>query len=277
MLVSIIIPTFNREAYLPKAVESVITQSYKDWELLIIDDCSNDDTYFSVLPYLKDCRIKYFYLSKNKGSFGVSFARNYGIKMSKGNYISFLDSDDYWLPDKLEKQLNFLIKNNLFICQTEEIWIRNNKFVNPKKKHKKIGGDIFEKSLELCMVSPSAVMLHKSIFEKLGLFDESLIACEDYDLWLRISLFYHIGLLEEKLVVKRGGHDSQLSKTPALDKYRIYSMHKLLANYNLPENKKNKLMSVLRNKIKIYMSGCLKRNKLEEYNHYKNFLNKIID
>ncbi len=271
MLISVIIPVYNREAFLPTAVTSVLNQTYKNIELLIIDDNSKDETYFSILNFLKDKRVSYYYLDKN---FGVSYARNFGIKKAKGDYIAFLDSDDYWLPEKLEKQIKYMLKNNFKICQTDEIWIRKGKFVNPKKKHRKIEGDIFEKSLELCIVSPSAVLIKKEVFENIGLFDENMPACEDYDLWLRASLKYKIGLLNEKLIVKRNGQDDQLSKLKGLDKYRIYSLLKLLKNYNIEKNKKEKVIEILTKKCEIYLNGLLKRNKLKEAEYYRRILDE---
>ncbi len=271
MLISVIIPVYNRPSFLPTAVESVLNQTYKDFELIIVDDNSTSDTYFSVYPYLKDKRITYYWLNKNRG---VSYSRNYGIKKSKGELIAFLDSDDYWLPEKLEKQIDYILKNNYSICQTEEIWIRKGKFVNPRKKHKKIEGDIFEKSLELCIVSPSAVLIKREVFEKIGLFDENLPACEDYDLWLRVSLHYKVGLLKEKLIVKRNGHEDQLSKLKALDRYRIYSLLKLLKNHNLDEKRKALVIQTLIKKAKIYINGCIKRGKKDEAEYYRNIIKR---
>jgi glycosyltransferase involved in cell wall biosynthesis len=275
MLISVIIPTFNRASYLPKAVESVISQTYKKWELIIVDDCSTDDSYFSVLPFMKDKRVSYYTLERDSGSFGVSYARNFGIGKSRGEFLAFLDSDDYWLPEKLEKQLDFMVKNCADICQTEEFWLRKGKIVNPRKIHKKISGNIFEKSLLLCIVSPSAVMIKKSVFKEVGCFDENMPACEDYDLWLRTSLRFEFGLLPEKLIVKRGGHDNQLSATPALDKYRIYSLLKIMKECNLSDENKDKLVKVLKKKIRIYLNGCLKRGKKEEAIYYSSILRNI--
>ncbi len=275
MLISVVIPTFNRATYLYKAVETVFSQTYSKWELIIVDDCSTDDSYFSLMPFIGDKRLRYFYLTKKRGSYGVSFSRNYGINQSNGDYVAFLDSDDYWLPEKLEKQLDFMLSNDLEISQTEEVWIRKGRKVNPRKIHKKISGNIFEKSLELCIVSPSAVMISKNVFKNTGFFDESMPACEDYDLWLRTALKYEFGLFPEKLTVKRGGHDNQLSKTPALDKYRIKTLLKLYNNYQLSESQKIKLIQVLKKKLKIYINGCIKRGKIEEADYYGKILKNI--
>ncbi|MBU0650624.1 glycosyltransferase, partial [bacterium] len=127
-----------------------------------------------------------YHYQKNSG---VSSARNKGILLSKGKYLAFLDSDDEWKKNKLKKQIEFFKENPaLKICQTDEEWIRNGKWINQKKIHQKKSGWIFEPSLELCLISPSSVIIHKDIFDHIGLFDETLMACEDYDLWLRITL-----------------------------------------------------------------------------------------
>ena len=272
MLVSVIIPVYNRESFISKTVESVLNQTYKNFEIIVVDDGSIDETYFSILHLTSDKRLSYYLLNENKG---VSFARNYGIKHADGKFIAFLDSDDYWLPEKLEKQVKYMLENNLKICQTDEYWLRKNRFVNPKKKHKKISGNIFYKSLELCIVSPSAVMLDREVFENVGMFDEKMPACEDYDLWLRVSLKYNVGLFEEKLIVKRGGHEDQLSRNFGLDKYRIYSLLKLLENNNLSYEKREKTVNVLKNKLKIYIAGCKKRFKTEEVGYYLRILNDL--
>ncbi|MCP3901959.1 MAG: glycosyltransferase family 2 protein, partial [Desulfobacteraceae bacterium] len=205
-LVSAIIPTFNRGWIISEAVESILDQDYPNIETIIIDDGSTDDTYKKLFPYLD--RITYI-KQENKG---VSAARNLGINNSTGKFIAFLDSDDLWTKEKISCQIDFF-KNNpdAMICQTEEIWIRNGKRVNPKYKHKKLSGMIFEPSLELCLVSPSAVMIKRKLFEIAGLFDENLPACEDYDLWLRISATLPIFLIDTPCTIKKGGHADQLS------------------------------------------------------------------
>ena len=111
---------------------------------------------------------------------------------------------------------------------TDEVWIRNGKNVKIPKKYRKIGKDVFLENISYCNIAPSSVMLHKSIFEEVGIFDEELKVCEDYDLWLRILLEFEVGLLNEKLINKYAGHDEQLGFTKGLDKYRILSLKKIL-------------------------------------------------
>ena len=227
-LVSAIIPTFNRGWIIAEAVESILDQNYPNIETIVIDDGSTDDTAKKLSPYLD----KITYLQQ--GNKGVSAARNLGIKKSSGQFTAFLDSDDLWTNEKISCQIDFFQSNpEAMICQTEELWIRNGKRVNPKHKHKKLSGMIFEPSLELCLVSPSAVMIKKELFGITGLFDENLPACEDYDLWLRISTTLPIFLIDKPYTIKKGGHADQLSANHSLDKYRIKSIQKLLRNNSL--------------------------------------------
>ena len=263
-LVSVIIPTFNRALMVIEAVESVLAQKFDDFEIIVVDDGSKDDTQNRLLAYKN--RIT-FLSQKNKG---VSAARNTGVKNAKGEFIAFLDSDDLWLPDKLSVQTDFFINQNrgALICQTEEVWIRKGLRVNPCRKHQKRDGFIFSESLHLCLVSPSAVMLKRSFFEKTGGFDENLPACEDYDLWLRVSCRYPIFLIDTPLIVKRGGHDGQLSAQPCLDRYRIQSLQNLLEKEPLTDLQREEARAVLAKKCAIYSQGCLKRGKTEEAKQY---------
>jgi len=225
-MISIVIPTYNRADRLREAIQSVVDQTFSDWELIIVDDGSTDSTE-KVVGSFDDDRI-YCFRQENKG---VSAARNLGILAARGDLVAFLDSDDRWEPKKLEVQKSFFDSHpDAHICQTEEIWIRNGVRVNPKKKHAKPSGWIFKECIPLCCVSPSAVMIRREVFDKVGLFDDSLLSCEDYDLWLRASLYYEIVTLPDPLTIKVGGHDDQLSRKPCLDKYRIQSLKKLLDN-----------------------------------------------
>jgi len=259
-MISVVIPTFNRSAFVKEAVASALAQVNVDMEVIVVDDGSTDDT-GEVLRDFGD-RIT-VYRQENAG---VSSARNTGIRNAKGDWIALLDSDDLWLPRKLSAQSSFLSVHPEFgICQTEEIWVRNGRRVNPKKHHKKPDGHCFADMLERCLVSPSAVMIHRDIFLDVGLFDESLPACEDYDMWLRIGLRYPIGLLREALTIKRGGHADQLSaSTPALDRYRIRSLAGLLGRETLNRDQQELVLSVIEKKSHIYGIGCLRRGRVDE-------------
>ncbi|OED34820.1 hypothetical protein AB834_05780 [PVC group bacterium (ex Bugula neritina AB1)] len=254
--VSVIIPTFNREKTLGRAIESVLAQTHVPLELIVVDGGSTDGTFSLLKNYQKDLKV----IQRNLR--GVSEARNIGISLAEGDWLAFLDSDDEWKPSKLEKQFAWLEKNPSYkIIQTQEDWIRNGRWANPKKKHAKIGGWIFKESLSLCLVSPSSVMIHRTLFERFGAFDEELLACEDYDLWLRISLEEPIGLLDESLIVKYGGHEDQLSRSIwGIDRFRIKSLENLLQKANLKEDQRLLVREKLKEKIEIVLKGAHKRD-----------------
>ena len=264
--VSIIIPTHNRALKTARAVMSVLYQRFTDYEIVVVDDGSTDETE-RVLQQFKG-RIRYV---AHKANRGVSAARNTGIAISKGPLIAFLDSDDYWLPGKLDAQMGFFEENpGALICQTEETWIRNGKRANPRKRHLKPAGDVFEPSLALCLVSPSAVMLKRELLEEVGVFDEGLPACEDYDLWLRIACRHPVYLIQQSLIVKEGGHPDQLSaRFKGMDRFRIKSMVKLLRESPLSESQKKATLKELSQKCRIYGTGCLKRGKKSEATYYR--------
>ena len=260
--VSVIIPTYNRAWIVRDAIDSVLGQTYADFELIVVDDGSTDRT-----PQILDAygdRLRVI----RQANQGVSAARNRGIGESSGPLIALLDSDDIWLPKKLAVQVDFFKRNPAaLICQTEEIWIRNGLRVNPGKRHRKPSGMIFERSLELCLVSPSAVMVRRELFEKVGLFDESLPACEDYDLWLRVGCRFSVHLIDKPLTIKRGGHEDQLSRQSSLDRHRISSLVKLIEAGGLTLTQRNAAVIALRKKCAVYANGCLKRGRLEEALH----------
>jgi glycosyltransferase involved in cell wall biosynthesis len=257
--VSVIIPTFNRAAMVLEAVESVLAQEGVDLQLIVVDDGSTDDTpsrlhrFGSAVQYHRQPRS------------GVSASRNRGVALSMAPLVAFLDSDDLWLPGKLQVQKTFMDRHReAMICQTEEIWVRNGRRLNPRIRHRKPSGDIFRRSLELCLVSPSAVMIRRELFDRVGYFDETLPMAEDYDLWLRVAAGYPVYLLPEPLVVKRGGHPDQLSATPGIDRYRIMALGKLLRSGSLSPEQREWTWAALRDKCRVYGAGCLKRGKKEE-------------
>jgi len=254
--VSVIIPTHNRRDFVREAIASVLAQTYQDFELIIVDDGSTDDTRASV----QECPRAQYVFQENRG---VSAARNRGVALSSGELLAFLDADDLWRPHKLATQLAFFAAQpEARICQTEEIWLRNGVRVNPHNKHKKPTGDIFARSLHLCLVSPSAVMMRRELFERAGGFDENLPACEDYDLWLRIAATEPVHLIATPLVIKRGGHADQLSQRFwGMDRFRVAALCKLLdANVLTPEQRKQ-TEEVLVAKCQILAQGAQKRGQ----------------
>jgi glycosyltransferase involved in cell wall biosynthesis len=263
-LVSVILPTYNRGWILTEAIDSVLAQDYKEYELIVVDDGSTDNTREILDTYGQNIIVL---RQTNKG---VSAARNRGIAEAGGQLIAFLDSDDLWLPRKLSRQVDFFNLNpDAVINQTEEIWIRNGVRVNPKDRHRKPSGIIFERSLGLCLVSPSAVMIQKTLFDAIGVFDENLPACEDYDLWLRISCRYPVDLIDTPLIIKRGGHGDQLSRAAGLDRFRIQSLKKIIESGQLTESQYRAAVCSLQDKCAIYVGGCRKRGRVAEAEFYE--------
>ena len=268
MNVSAVIPTFNRGHCLLRAINSVLAQTTPVDEIIVVDDGSDDKTYdLLVKSELLDMRgqlpnIRYLY-QENKG---VSAARNLGIKEAENEYIALLDSDDAWNETKIERQALKLEKKN-FSCRithTEEIWLKDGQRINPKKKHKKSGGFIFEKCLPLCCISPSSVLLHRTLFNDYGFFDEKLPACEDYDMWLRLCAFEEVLFVEEALTIKYGGHADQLSRAFwGMDRFRVQALEKLINSGKLSKTQRSQALEMLVKKIEILLLGAKKREKKE--------------
>ena len=267
-LVSVIIPTFNREQTLERAIESVLNQTFPNIELIIVDDGSTDST--ELICEGKNLR---YFKTENRG---VSAARNFGIQQALGDWVAFLDSDDQWLPKKIQRQIEYSAENpeyNLIHC--DEIWIRNGVRVNAHNKHKKGGGDQFCRSLKMCLISPSAVMMKKETLFELGLFREDFPCCEDYDLWLKFTSLYPVGFVEEKLLNKYGGHDDQLSqKYIAMDFWRVQSIDWIISQRKLSGEKHMTSRAVLLKKCRILERGYLKHNNLSNLKQIREIMSR---
>ena len=263
--ISVVIPSYNRATVLPRALDSVLGQTVLPLEIIVVDDGSTDITQALLVDNYPQVSLI------SKSNKGVSAARNAGIAVSKGNWIAFLDSDDAWLPSKLEQQIQAITAMpDCLICHTDEIWIRNGKRVNPKHKHAKPNGWVYQDSLPLCCVSPSSILIHRSLFDQVGLFDESLPACEDYDLWLRLFSKYPVLLVNEALLVKHGGHADQLSRKHwGMDRFRVQALCKILDTGELGEDDRQATMHQLLQKIEILLAGSIKRSKHEQISHYQ--------
>lgn len=264
-MISVIIPSYNRASLLGEAIQSALNQDYftrrgsSCFELIVVDDGSTDNTKEVVRSFGK--RVEYHFQPNR----GVSSARNSGISLARGDFISFLDSDDLWENEKISTQMSFM---NTFskakVCCTEEIWIRHGVFVNPKKKHKKYSGWIFDKVLPLCLLSLSSALFRKEVFEEIGMFDEELPACEDYDLGIRIAARYPVYLLPRALTIKRGGHADQLSrKYWGMDRFRVKVLEKAL-DLDLTSRQRLLVKLELVRKYQILAKGYRNRNKQAE-------------
>jgi glycosyltransferase involved in cell wall biosynthesis len=252
----VIIPTFNRAAFVREAIASVLGQDYAPLEVIVVDDGSLDDT----AEVVRECGPQVTYMPQPHS--GVSAARNRGVAASHGELIAFLDSDDLWLPQKVTAQVAlFAQQPQVQACYTDEIWIRRGVRVNPRRIHAKHAGWIFLPSLPRCIISPSSIMLRRPLWQRLGGFDESLLACEDYDLWLRLTALVPVALLSERLIVKRGGHADQLSHTtPVLDQYRIVALEKILTTA-LSRQQQQAVLQHLVCKCRIVALGAQKRHQ----------------
>ena len=263
--ISVVIRTLNRINTLQRALDSVINQTYKPAEIIVVDNGSSDGT----LKFLREQYPKITILTENK--IGVSSARNKGIKKSINQWIALLDSDDAWHPRKLEIQTSMLDSalKEYNLIHTDEVWFRNNKHINQMKKHKKQGGYIFERCLSLCCISPSSVLFKKNILDKVGLFDESLPVCEDYDMWLKICSSEEVLFAQDKLTYKYGGHKDQLSKSYwGMDRFRIKSIENIIKNFDLTYKQKKQAKKELIKKLKIIINGAFKRNNLSIVNEF---------
>ena len=277
MKVSVIIPTYNRLRLISRAIDSVLKQTFKPFEIIVVDDGSSDNTSTFIKNNYKSVK-----LIKQK-NLGVSKARNVGIKNSSGDWIALLDSDDEWKKNKLEVQIKSLSEYDYYsVCHTNEIWIRNGTRVNQKKRHQKYGGNIFDKCLDICRISPSSIIFQKNIINEVGWFDENLSICEDYDLWLRITANFKILFIDKPLIIKYGGHSDQLSKSVnGIEAYRIKSLENLLSNTRLIKDYKRLAIEMLITKLRIYKKGLLKRQKSNELlkvnRKIKFWKNKLIE
>lgn len=262
--VSVVIPAYNRKLVLARALRSVYAQNLLPYEVIVVDDGSDDGT----ASWLENDwpQVKLIRQSQR----GVSAARNAGIEVAQGDWIALLDSDDEWLPDKLHMQYLALIDHpDARVCHAEEIWMRNGVRVNQMAKHQKFGGWIFQHCLSHCAMSPSSVLLHKSLFDSIGMFNEDLPACEDYDLWLRICSRYPVVFVDEPQVIKYGGHDDQLSmQFWGMDRFRIRALSDLLDAWVLTEEQRDSTVEMLNRKIDMYVKGAMKRGKHDEVDYY---------
>lgn len=274
-MITVIIPTFNRDRFLKEAVQSVLDQDYfresdttRPFEIIVVDDGSTDETGEVVQSFA--CDIRYFY-QENRG---VSAARNMGLQRARGDFIAFLDSDDLWKRDKIGVQMSLMnTVSRAMMCYTEETWIRHGIFVNPKKRHQKYSGWIFDKVLPLCLISLSSALFRREVFEKIGSFDEDLPVCEDYDFGIRLAHRYPVYFLTRSLIVKRGGHEDQLSQRYwGMDRFRIKALEKALS-MDLSSHQRGLVQTEIVKKSRVLMNGFAKRGKAADAEKYS----KLID
>lgn len=218
--VSVIMPSYNTALYIGKSIESVQNQTYVNWELIIVDDCSSDDSDSVVEPYLSDSRIRYI---KNKKNMGAALSRNMALRMAKGRWIAFLDSDDIWMPDKLEKQISFMENNGHHFSYTKYSEID----VNDKKNGFVVGGPrkITKTGFfNYCWPGCLTVMYDGDV---VGLIQvQDIKKNNDYAMWLKICRKADCYLLDEELALYRRGRNGSIStnsiKTMIMWHYKLY-------------------------------------------------------
>jgi glycosyltransferase involved in cell wall biosynthesis len=218
--VSVIIPVYNNGKYLTEALESVLHQTYGDVEIIIVNDGSTDDTGTVIACYLdkEGSRIRCLHQANR----GPAAARNAGMRNARGTYIAFLDADDIWLPQKLEKQVKLIEQNPSLGCV-----YCDNHFVDDQRniilgyeairEIKLVRGDITADLFDDFFIITSAAIVRAKVLETLGMFNEDLIVGEDYDFFLRLSYAFPVDVIEEKLLERRVHNDSLSRKNPSLD------------------------------------------------------------
>ena len=275
-LISVIIPTYNRKPLLQEAIDSVLAQTWTDMELIVVDDGSTDETSKMLASYGQ--RLTGI-TTVNRG---VSAARNRGLAIAQGELIAFLDSDDLWLPTKLSCQVSMLHKEReCALCHTNEVWLRGDRRIKQKRHHLKSGGRIFQRCLQRCVISPSSVLVRRSVLQETGGFDESFPVCEDYELWLRICARYPVAYLEERLTIKRAikrdDLGSQLSQRWGLDVWRVQALIRILQTDCLDAADRTACVNELRRKSRLLSFGFGKHGKPAEAAYFEEIQRHAAD
>jgi glycosyltransferase involved in cell wall biosynthesis len=263
LLISVIIPTYNRKTFLSEAIRSVQAQTYRDWELIVVDDGSSDDTPTAIRREGIRCL-------RTDHSGRPGRVRNIGAQAASGNLLAFLDSDDLWKPEKLSRQAAFFREHpEVSLCHTREIWLRNGRIISQAGQRHRRSGDIFEDALEKCIIGPSTVVLTKELFQKHGGFHPELEIAEDYELWLRICNTEEVGYIDEALVVKRAGHSDQLSERYGrIEYFRLLALGERIESGSFKGENRELALKEMSRKCRIYAAGCRKRHKEEEARRY---------
>ncbi len=220
--VSVVIPTYNRARFVTKAIDSVLEQTFRDFEIIVVNDGSTDKTEEVLQPYQD--QIVYFSYQGNKGA---AYARNRAIELAQGEYIAFLDSDDFWQPEKLEKQIKFFDKHPDYglvatqcLVNVIDDDLRTIKYIKKEEIHYEL---TYEKIFQRPFIMPSSILIKKKCFDRVGFFDEELRVLEDIDIYLRLARKYKIGFINEPLTVYTRGHEKSRrnSLTDRLNRLKI--------------------------------------------------------
>jgi glycosyltransferase involved in cell wall biosynthesis len=227
-LVSVIIPTYNRAHLLARCIQSVLHQSYNNIEIIVVDDGSIDATEFVVSSFSQK-NLRYIKKTDNQGP---AAARNIGIMNAKGDFIAFNDSDDIWLPDKLEKEMNMFRKGiGVVYCRLQRN-INQTKLLFPNPHIKHLEGNIFHDLAKNCFVSTPTVVIRSDCIRKIGLFDEDLPIGEDWDLFIRLAREYDFAFCDEILVESSLEDDSLIKRASRNEEIPIDAYQKILEKYS---------------------------------------------
>jgi len=268
-VISVIIPTYNRLSFLEQALRSVLEQTLAPEEIIVVDDGSTDGTGDLIAAFSTENTALRFLRLKHRGFPGR--ARNAGARIARGRYLTFLDSDDFWEPEKLQKQLAFLAANpGVRVCHTRERWLRGGREVSQAGQRHRRSGDIFSDALKKCIIGPSTVMLERTLFDELGGFREDLEIAEDYELWLRLCAREQVGYVDDALTIKRAGHGDQLSeKYSQIEIFRIRGLKDLVDTGWFSEpRRQSEAAAELARKCRVYAAGCAKRGRSDEARRY---------
>jgi glycosyltransferase involved in cell wall biosynthesis len=285
-LVSVIIPAYNRYNMLCEAVGSVLCQTFKDFELIVVDDGSTDRTARVGDNGLNAMRGAQDSPAVAPGSFSFlrlehtgmpGAGRNRGAEAARGRYIAFLDSDDLWMPRKLELQVALMEEDSKYrISHTRELWLRNGKTISQTSQKHTRCGRLFNDSLVKCIIGPSTVMMERALFLENNGFREDLEIAEDYELWLKITSNNPVGYIDQPLTIKRAGHGDQLtSKYGYIEHFRIKALKELLDRDFFSMKERQEAIDELVRKCAIYADGAKKRGKLEEASQYKSLAERF--
>lgn len=268
--VDVVIPAYGRPAQLKEAIASVQAQSFRDWRLWLVDDASEIPIAAEITA--GDPRITLLRLPKNRGP---GYARNYGVSCGSAPLVAFLDSDDLWHPEKLERAVRaFAGQPELQWWHSNETWLRHGVPVRQKAIHRKQAGQFFERALERCLISPSAVVLRRQFFQLHGGFAPAFRLCEDYELWLRLLPKAPVGYSDHPLTTKRAGDWPQLSSAREIDRYRVLAMHRIwrLLRHELPEHWRTALLDECVRKCTLLLNGAKKHRNMHGLQRYQAWL-----
>lgn len=275
--VIVVIPAHNRLAMLRRAVESVLAQTYRELDLVVVDDASSEDL-SEVQDMVEGAGHRWLRLGENVGP---AAARNAGVNagVNGWQYLAFLDSDDVWAAEKLRRQVNWHADHaGIEISQCEEQWVRNGQLFKKKNSQQQPEGWFFEDCVKVCCISPSCVMMSRRLWQDLGGFDQRYRVCEDYELWLRVALNESVGLVKGAsgaLVTRHGGHGDQLSfAVPAMDRFRVLALLELVNAGQLSQEQKQVLEQGILRRAAVLGKGAKKRGKLANVTTYQRALKR---